>query len=88
MASAAGAGSSSLDHLDSALRAIKYPSEILSKLRDDWRFLGKIWESTHKGSGHAATDEDFIINFSYYLTQSGLIIKFYSLLVFCIYFRK
>ncbi|CDP08020.1 unnamed protein product [Coffea canephora] len=58
MASAAGAGSSSLDRLDSALRGIKYPSEILSKLKDDWRFLGKIWESTHKGSGHAATDEE------------------------------
>ncbi|XP_071938814.1 uncharacterized protein [Coffea arabica] len=50
-------GSSSLDRLDSALKGIKCYSEILSKVKEDWKFLRKLWESAHKGSD-AATDEE------------------------------
>ncbi|XP_071938881.1 putative late blight resistance protein homolog R1B-17 [Coffea arabica] len=58
MASAARAGSTSLDRLNAALKCIKYPSEILSRVRDDCNILKKLWESAHKRSDHAATDEE------------------------------
>ena len=50
MASAGGAGSSSLDRLDSALKGIKHSSIVLAKVTDEWEFLRKVWRSARKGS--------------------------------------
>ncbi|XP_071939286.1 putative late blight resistance protein homolog R1B-17 [Coffea arabica] len=57
ISSAACASSSSLDRLDSALNGIKHRSVILKKVTNDCEFLRELWESAHKGSDQAATDE-------------------------------